>query len=236
MRGMRAGMRARSLRSHARALATLACYHAERTPARSLRSRAAMRDEVLAKCVRRGARSVPPSGSPLLPCGMKSWRSPNRPPRRWRGASCRRRAGETPALCWQGYRKTYVAREITSPNPSLAPLARCSMRNDRQSRPCGTIALAFRAVSSRTSLACVIKFLCWSPCGSCGRRSSRGPPPRCGCWLKPAPAPCVNAVRRASCALAGARPLRGAGRGCRPAPLAELGADICPPPSGVSRL
>ena len=48
--------RARALAPLARALASLACYHAGRSPGD-----------------RRGARSVPPSGSPLPPCGSKYW-------------------------------------------------------------------------------------------------------------------------------------------------------------------
>lgn len=141
-------VRARNPRALARALATLA-----RSRARSARLRYPR-----GRRVRRGARSAPPSGSPLPPFGTMSSRCPRNPPRRWRGASCLLRAGETPALRRQGDAKRLRSRIITSSGHSLDKLARAISRSSGVNDHAALLRSRSVRLGSRTALPCRVNF------------------------------------------------------------------------------
>lgn len=85
-------------------------------------------------------------------------RSPRVPPRRWRGASCLRRAGETPALCRQGDAKRLRSRVITSSRHSLATLARPISRSSGVNDHAALLRSRSVRLGSRTALPCRVNF------------------------------------------------------------------------------
>lgn len=206
-----------------------------RPRARSLRSRAAMRGGVLA--TEGGRAPLPPRAPPFLHAALS--------PRGNHAAQCPQ---PTPSPTARGFLPAPRGghpRSVPSGLCKSPPIRKSSLHptggapappSDSPLSPCGPMASGNHAalLRSRSSglgspdaLPCVRIYPCWSPCGPCGRRLARGPPPRYGCRHTPAPAPRDAAGRRASCALTGAAPLAGGDAGLTPrAPPYGRGEDM----------